>query len=97
MSRLHERFRDHRSAISNSDLAEFLFIIFEEIMGKLQDLQAAVAAEDTVIQSAITLINGIAQRIIDAGGDPAALDALTADIQQQAASLAAAVQTNTGS
>lgn len=95
MSRLHERFRDHRTVISNADLAEFLFIFYEEIMTKLQDLQAAVQAEDTVIASAVTLINGIAQRIADAGTDQDALDALTTDIQNQAASLAAAVTANT--
>lgn len=95
MSRLRERFESHRTVISNADLAEFLFIFYEEIMSKLQDLQAAVAAEDTVIQGAVTLINGIAQRITDAGGDPVALQALTDDINSQAAALAAAVQANT--
>ena len=31
----------------------------EALMAAIDDLQAAVAAEDTVIDSAITLINGI--------------------------------------
>lgn len=98
MSRLRERFNDHRTVISNADLAEFLFIFYEEVMTKLQDLQAAVAAEDNVIQGAITLINGIAQRIqdaIDNGGSATELQALVDDVNAQAASLAQAVQSNT--
>lgn len=98
MSRLHERFRDHRSAISNADIAEFLFIFYEDIMTKLQELQAAVAKEDTVIQGAITLINGIAGRIqdaIDNGGSATELQALVDDVTAQADALAQAVQTNT--
>lgn len=96
MSRLRERFEHHcRANISNADIVELLFIINEEIMDQLNDLRAAVQAEDTVIQGAITLINGIAQRITDAGVDQAALTALTDDINSQAAALAAAVQANT--
>ena len=39
----------------------------ETMMSALDDLQAAVAAEDTVIDSAITLINGIPALIAAAG------------------------------
>jgi hypothetical protein len=67
----------------------------ETIMSALTDLQAAVAAEDTVIQSAVTLINGIPALIAAAGTDPAALAALQTDITTQAAALAAAVTANT--
>lgn len=84
-----------RPEITNRDLAEFLLIIGEQIMDQLAQLKAAVAAEDTVIASAVTLINGIAQRIADAGTNQADLDALVADVQSQAASLAAAVTANT--
>lgn len=62
---------------------------------QLAQLQADVAAEDSVIASAVTLIQGISDRINQAGGDPAALAALSADIQAQAATLAAAVAANT--
>lgn len=62
---------------------------------QLTQLQADVANEDTVIGSAVTLINGIAARIDQAGGDPAALTALSADIKAQSAALAAAVAANT--
>lgn len=91
MSRLHERFRDHRSAISNADIAEFLFIFYEDIMNKLDALQAAVQAEDTIIDSAVTLLQGIAQQITDAGVDPVALQALVDDVNTRTASLASAV------
>lgn len=74
-------------------------------------LEAAVAAEDTVIDSAVALINGFAGTITDlktqlaaaiAANDPAAIqavvDAMTAtaaDITAKSASLAAAVTANT--
>lgn len=95
--RLHELIHRGGRPINARDIAEFLLIFYEDTMIKFQDLQAAVAAEDTVIQSAVTLIQGIAQRIADAGVDPAALQALTDDITAQAASLAAAVTANTPS
>jgi len=64
-------------------------------MSALTDLQAAVAAEDTVIASAVTLIQGIPALIAAAGTDPAALTALQSDITAQATALAAAVAANT--
>jgi hypothetical protein len=94
--RLHEQYHNPgRPTLDLRDIAEFLLFFREEIMTQLQDLQAAVQAEDTVIQSAVTLINGIADRIAAAGTDPAALQALTDDINMQAQALAAAVTANT--
>ena len=61
----------------------------------LESLQAAVAAEDTVIDSAVTLIQGFAAALAAAGTDPAALAALKTDIDAKAQSLAAAVAANT--
>jgi beta-phosphoglucomutase-like phosphatase (HAD superfamily) len=68
-----------------------------KIMSALTDLQAAVAAENTVIASAITLLNGLKAQLdaAIASGDPAALTALSADIAGQTAALAAAVTANT--
>lgn len=65
------------------------------IMSALTDLQTAVTNEDTVIASAVTLIQGIPALITAAGTDPAALAKLTSDINAQAQSLAAAVTANT--
>lgn len=66
----------------------------------LDALAADVAAEDTVIASAITLINGISKRLSDAvaaaqAGDLTQLTALDADVKSQATALAAAVTANT--
>lgn len=67
----------------------------ETIMSALDDLQAAVAAEDTVIDSAIVLIQGIPALIAAAGTDPAKLAALQADITAKTQALSAAVTANT--
>ena len=70
-------------------------LYLEKIMSALDDLQAAVTAEDTVIDSAITLINGIPALIAAAGTDPAKLAALQTDITTKSQALAAAVAANT--
>lgn len=67
---------------------------------KLEELQAAVAAETTVVNSAIVLLNGISQRIADAvaaarAGDDSALTALASEVASETAALAAAVEANT--
>ena len=67
----------------------------ETIMAAIDDLQAAVAAEDTVIDSAITLIQGIPALIAAAGVDPAKLAALQSDITAKSTALATAVAANT--
>jgi ABC-type xylose transport system substrate-binding protein len=64
---------------------------------ELDDLKAAVASEDTAIASAITLLNGL-KAALDAAiasGNPADLVALSTDIGNQTAALAAAVTANT--
>lgn len=65
------------------------------IMATLADLQAAVAAEDTVIDSAITLLQGLAAQIAALTPNQAAIDALAADVSAKTQSLAAAVTANT--
>lgn len=64
-------------------------------MAAIDDLQAAVAAEDTVIDSAVTLLNGIPALIAAAGVDPAKLAALQSDITAKTTALSAAVLANT--
>ncbi len=61
----------------------------------MDDLKAAVDAEDTVIASAVTLLNGLGAQIAATAGDPAKVAALAADVNAQAAALAAAVAANT--
>lgn len=67
----------------------------ELIMAALDDLAAAVAAEDTVIDSAVTLLNGLKAALDAAGTDPAKLAALSADITAKTAALSTAVSANT--
>lgn len=67
----------------------------ETIMATLDELTAQVAANRTITQSALTLINGIADRITAAGVDPKALADLTASLKDDDDKLAAAVAANT--
>lgn len=62
---------------------------------ELDDLTASVAANKTVEQSAITLIQGLSAQITAAAGNPAALAALAADLNTQANDLATAVAAGT--
>ena len=64
-------------------------------MASLDALTAQVAANRAVIDSAVVLINGIADRIKAAGVDQTALDALVADLKSEDDTLAAAVTANT--
>jgi peptidoglycan hydrolase CwlO-like protein len=77
-----------------------LWKVYEEIKkmsGSLDDLTAQVSASDNVMQSAITLIQGLAAKLSAAGTDPAALQALSSSLQSNAQALAAAVAANTPS
>lgn len=65
---------------------------------KLDALTAAVAAEKTVVNSAIALLQGLHDQLtalIAAGNDDDALAALTADLGTQTQTLADAVAANT--
>lgn len=62
--------------------------------GELARLQTEVEEIGGVVDSAITLIGGLAQQIRDLSGEPAALNALADDLDAKAALLAAAVVAN---
>lgn len=62
---------------------------------ELQSLQSQVTETDGVIDSAVTLINGLAAQIADLKDDPAALQALSDDLKSKSDALAAAVAANT--
>jgi ABC-type transporter Mla subunit MlaD len=66
-----------------------------KIMATLADVQAAVTAENTVIDSAVALIQGLAAQVAALAPNQAAIDALAADIKAKSDSLAAAVAANT--
>lgn len=67
----------------------------ETVMAALDDLAEQVAANKTVIGSALTLIKGFATRLEAAGTDVAKLAALKDDLKSQDEELAAAVAANT--
>lgn len=72
----------------------------ETMSQDLSQLKAAVAANTSVIGSAVALIQGMAEKLqaaIDAGADPAELQALADELKAQDAALAAAVSANTPS
>ena len=66
-------------------------------MATIQDVSAAVAAESSVDDSIITLLNGIVQQLKDAqaSNDPAALDLVVAGIQANTKKIQDAVTANT--
>jgi hypothetical protein len=67
----------------------------KQIMATLADVQAAVTAEDTVVDSAVVLIQGLAAQVAALQPNQAAIDALAADIKGKSDALAAAVAANT--
>lgn len=69
-------------------------------MSKLDDLKADVAAETSVVNSAVVLLGGIAARIDAAvaaarAGDDQALTNLSTEVKAETAALAQAVANNT--
>jgi len=88
---LHDRVSDTELLTKLDQIATQLETIMQDISG----LVAATAAEDTVIASAVTLLQGLPALIANAGVDPVALQALQTDITNQTAALAAAVVAGT--
>lgn len=66
-----------------------------KMSAQLDRLAAEVTETKTVAQSAIALLNGLAQQIRDLKEDPAALEALADELDSTQADLAAAVTANT--
>ncbi len=67
----------------------------DKIMSTVDDIQADVTKEDSVIDGAVTLLKGLADALKAAGTDPAKLAALHTDITAKTDALAAAVAANT--
>ena len=63
----------------------------------ITDLENEVAEEVGIMESATVLINGFADRLRDAGVDPAKLAKLQSDLDTKGNDLAAAVAANTPS
>lgn len=62
---------------------------------EIDNLTAQVKSNSDAIDSAVTLINGIADRITAAGVDPVKLKSLTDELKSKDDALAAAVTANT--
>lgn len=68
------------------------------IMATLNELKEQVAANTSLEQSAIVLIEGIAQKLqdlIDNGADPVALQQMVDELKTSADALSTAIQANT--
>lgn len=79
-------------------ISESLLLInqkLDKMATTLADLQSEVTAEDTVIDSAVTLIQGLAAQVAALAPNQAAIDALAADIKAKSDGLAAAVAAGT--
>lgn len=70
-----------------------------KLMASLADLKAAVAEQTTVVQSAVTLLNGIHAKLEEAlaQNDPAAIQEVLDDIKADTDALSSAVAANTDS
>lgn len=64
---------------------------------EVDNLKAQVEAEDTVIDSVIVLLNGLAQQMTTVAGDKAAVTALASSVSAKAQALSDAVVANTPS
>ena len=67
----------------------------QKMTAQLDTLTREVAETKTVVDSAIELLNGLAQMIRDLKDDPAKLEALAADLDSHQRDLANAVAANT--
>lgn len=78
-------------------LLEGIFQREGTILATIEEVQAAVAAEGTVVDSVVTLLGGISQQLADAiaQNDPVALQAVVDSINAQSQTLADAVVANT--
>jgi len=78
------------------DKLDLILKIGARILATLADLKAKVDAEGTVVNSAVTLINGISAELKAAlaANDPAAVQAIADELDAQQAALAAAVANN---
>lgn len=95
---------DHRQGSRLGDLEmaiasliETIHSLKDSVMSALSDLQKEVTETGTVVDSAITLLRGLKEALdaAIASGDPAALAALSAELDTKTNALAAAISANT--
>lgn len=94
----YHHFPDFDEALVRMKRIETLIVKNQEkIMGKMEDLEAAVERNTSVDDSVVTLLNGIAQQLRDAQGDPAKIDAVIAKLDANTQKMSDAVIANTPS
>ena len=77
------------------ELTRIIVKEFKAMTQAFDDLQSEVHNVSDVVQSAVVLISGIADRVAAAGVDPVALQSLTDELHASADALAASVAANT--
>lgn len=77
------------------ELIQQILTKLTETQMTLDELKTKVEAENTVIDSAMTLLNGLSAQIRDLSTDPAKLQALADEIDAKTAALSASVAANT--
>lgn len=77
------------------DQLKHLTKLMESMMADLKKLQDDVAANTTVVTSAVTLLDTLAQMIRDNAADPVALEKLATDLETNSKALGEAVARNT--
>lgn len=88
----------HITGDGTERISQKLDLIIEQnktIMADLTKLEADVTANSTVIGSAITLLQGLKQKLDEAGTDATKLAALSASLEGNTDALSAAVAANT--
>lgn len=68
---------------------------WRKLMSRLDELIAQVKANTTVVGSAMVLIRGLADKLVEAGTDPEKLAALTEELRTTDQQLADAIAANT--
>lgn len=80
---------------SMRNIVDRVISFMEKTQMSLDNLTREVAETRSVIDSAITLIQGLRGKLADAGTDPAKLEALAKELDESQAKLAAALVENT--
>lgn len=80
---------------SMRNIVDRVISFMEKTQMSLNNLTREVAETRSVIDSAITLIQGLRGKLADAGTDPAKLEALAKELDESQAKLAAALIENT--
>jgi hypothetical protein len=97
---IHVHIHHHGPSKGNEEVMELLIDNNKKLVkmaNELETLQAEVSETKTVMGSAVTLLQGLKAKLDEAIGNPAALAALSAELDTNTNALAAAITANTPS